>query len=114
MTPHVINAVGVNRRAQNGDTHLLVTVALEDGLGVPVSGATVSVVLYRDGSPDASRSGTTGTAGTVTFSRKSAPSGCYSTTVTDVNGTTPLREPAARTAAGALESAKPRHYLKYS
>ncbi len=65
---------------KNQDKHLLITVALVDDLG----GASVSIDLFRDGSLVASRPGTTGTDGAVTFSLKNAPSGCYTTTVTDV------------------------------
>lgn len=66
------------------DKHLLVTVALEDDLGNPVAGASVSIDLDLDGSPDSSGTGTTGTDGTVTFTRNNAPSGTYTTKVTDV------------------------------
>lgn len=65
---------------RNSDKHLLITVAL----GTPVAGASVSIELFRDGNLDASGTGTTGTDGTVTFSRKNAGSGTYTTTVMDV------------------------------
>ncbi|KAG2473831.1 MAG: putative Aqualysin 1 [Nitrosopumilales archaeon] len=85
---------------KNKDKHLLITVALEDDLSNPVSGASVSIDLSRDGSFVGSGTGTTGTDGTVTFSLKNAKSGCYTTTVTDVtasgltwDGTTPLTDP---------------------
>ncbi len=70
-------------RKQN--KHLLITVALEDDLGSPVAGASVSIDLLRNGSLDAQGTGTTGADGTVTFSRKNAPSGHYTTTVTNVS-----------------------------
>jgi hypothetical protein len=63
-----------------GDKHLFITVALS----TPVTDASVSIDLYRDGTLDSSGTGTTGTDGTVTFSRKNAPSGLYTTVVTDV------------------------------
>ena len=53
-------------------------------LGNQVSGASVSIDLFRDGSLVGSGTGTTGTDGTVTFTLKNAASGCYTTTVTDV------------------------------
>jgi len=75
---------------KNQDRHLLITVALMDDLGQAVSGASVSIDLYRDGSKIASGTGTTGTGGTLTFSLKNAPSGTYTTIVTAViaNGLT--------------------------
>ena len=69
---------------KNQDKHLLITVALVDDLGNPVGGASVSIDLFRDESFVASGTGTTGTAKLVTFTLKNAPSGCYTTTVTDV------------------------------
>ena len=66
---------------KNGDKHLLITVALVD----PVSGASVSIRLDNTNTGQSwIGTGTTGTDGTVTFSLKNAPSGCYTTTVTDV------------------------------
>ncbi|MGD8474010.1 MAG: Ig-like domain-containing protein, partial [Anaerolineae bacterium] len=64
--------------------HLSVTVALVDGLGNPVAGASVSVLLEHDSGSTWTFSGTTGSEGMVTFSLANAPSGCYTTTVTDV------------------------------
>ena len=82
---------------KNQDRHLLITVALMDDLGQAVSGASVSIDLYRGGSKIASGTGTTGTGGTLTFSLKNAPSGTYTTIVTAViangltwDGVTPL------------------------
>ena len=68
----------------NNDKHLLITVALVDDLGGSVSGASVSIDLFRDGSFVGSGTGTTGTDGTATFKLNNAQSGCYTTTVTDV------------------------------
>ncbi len=68
---------------RNGDRHLAITVALEDDLGNPVAGASVSLTLDN---PDANLSlpgtGTTGSGGTVTFTLKNAPFGTYTTTIT--------------------------------
>ena len=84
---------------KNKYKHLLITVALVDDLGNQVSGASVSIDLFRDGSLVGSGTGTTGTDGTVTFTLKNAASGCYTTTVTDVtaagltwDGVTPANE----------------------
>ncbi len=64
--------------------HLLITVALVDGKGNPVAGASVSITLSRNGASYGSATGTTGTDGKVTFKATNAPSGCYTTTVTKV------------------------------
>jgi len=69
---------------RDGDKHLSVTVSLADDLGSPVAGASVSLLLEHSSGSSWSFSGTTGTEGTVTFSVLNAPSGCYTTTVTDV------------------------------
>lgn len=69
---------------RNNDKHLLITIALVDDLAGPVSGASVSIDVFRDNAPAASGSGTTGTNGTVTFSLKNAKSGTYTSDVTDV------------------------------
>ena len=72
---------------RNNDKHLLITVALVDGSGGPVAGASVSIDLAHDDSPYDSATGTTGTDGTVTFqfnNFNNAPLGCYTTEVTDV------------------------------
>jgi len=64
--------------------HLLVTAALVENTGKPVSGASVSISLYRDGSLYRSATGTTGTEGKLNFKATNAPSGCYTTSVTNV------------------------------
>ena len=70
---------------KNQDKHLLITVALVDDLGNPVSGASVSIKLDNtDTGGSWTGTGTTDTDGMVTFSLKNAPSGCYTTTVTGV------------------------------
>jgi subtilisin len=69
---------------KNQDKHLLITIALVDDLGNAVSGASVSIDLFRDGSLVGSGTGTTGTDGTLTFALRNAKSGCYETTVTSV------------------------------
>lgn len=68
---------------KNQDKHLLITIAIVDNLGNPVSGA-VEIDLFRDGSKVASDTGSTYPDNTVTFSLKNAPSGCYTTEVTAV------------------------------
>lgn len=75
----------VTEGGRSSDKHLLVTVALVDDLGDPVSGASVTIELSRDGSLDAGGTGTTGAGGTLTFSRKNARSGTYTTEVMNVS-----------------------------
>jgi len=84
---------------RNKDKHLLITMALVDDLDNVVSGASVSIDLYRDGALVASGTGITGTDGMLTFTLKNAKSGCYETTVTNVTaegltwgGLTPANE----------------------
>jgi hypothetical protein len=84
---------------RNSDKHLLITVALVDDLGNPVGGASVTIELSRNGSLDAGGTGTTGAGGTLTFSRKNARSGTYTTEVMNVtaagltwDGATPFNE----------------------
>ncbi|MDP2593754.1 MAG: S8 family serine peptidase [bacterium] len=69
---------------KNSDRHLSVTVAVADNLGDFVSGASVSLTLSHDSGKYWNGTGATGTAGTVTFELKNAPSGCYETVVTSV------------------------------
>ena len=69
---------------RNKDKHLSITIAVVDDLSAVVSGASVSIELFRDTVAIASGTGTTGTDGTLTFSLNNAPSGCYSTTVTNI------------------------------
>lgn len=68
---------------RNDDRHLLITVALNPAVG----GASVSIDLFLGGALYGSGTGTTGTDGTLTFQASNAPSGCYTTTVTDVTAT---------------------------
>src|SRR5262245_1959131 len=69
---------------KNNNRHLNITVQASSNLGSPVSGASISIQLNRNGSTSLSAAGTTGTAGTVTFVYNNAPSGTYTTLVTNV------------------------------
>lgn len=83
---------------KNQDKNLLITVALEDDLGDPVGGASVSMTLsLLDSSSSWTGTGTTGGSGAVTFTLRNARSGSYTTTVNDVtaggltwDGVTPM------------------------
>ena len=86
-TPTSVSVDSVSYATEGGknkDKHLNITVVLVDDLGNPVSGASVSMDLKRDGSTIASGTGTTGTSGKVAWTLNNAASGCYSTDVTDV------------------------------
>ena len=69
---------------KNSDKHLSVTAAVVDNLGSPVMSASVSITLSHDSGTSWNGTGTTGTNGTITFTLKNAPSGCYKTAVTNV------------------------------
>jgi hypothetical protein len=84
---------------KKNDKHLNITVQAVNNDGNAVSGASVSIELSRGGTPIASAAGTTGNTGTVTFVYNNAPSGTYTTRVTDVaaaglqwDGNTPTNE----------------------
>jgi hypothetical protein len=70
---------------KNKDQNLLITVTLVDGNGRPVANASVSIEVSLNNAPYDSNTGTTGTDGTVTFKESKAPSGTYTTLVTNVN-----------------------------
>ena len=70
---------------KNSNKHLHITVEIFDDSSNQVSGASVSIILDNTSTSQSwLRSGTTATDGTITFSLKNAPSGTYTTTVTDV------------------------------
>ena len=81
-TAVIVDSITYTTERNNRD--LLITVALVDDLGGPVSGASVSINISRNDAPAGSGSGTTGTDGTVTFKLKNAKSGTYTTQVTAV------------------------------
>ena len=93
VTSITYNAEG----GRNGDRHLLITVALVDDIGSPVEGLSVSIEVSHNSSLYFSGTGTTGADGTVTFKLPNAPSGTYTTTITNVSddgwdGVTPENE----------------------
>ncbi len=83
-TVSVASVTYATEGGRSGDKHLLTTVALLDDLGDPVSGATVSISVDRNGGFYGSGTGTTGAGGTLTFTAKNIPPGTYVTTVTNV------------------------------
>jgi subtilisin len=78
-----VDAITYGTRAKN--KHLDITPHVVDSNGSSVGGASVSVEIFLDGSIIWSPTGTTGSDGTATFSITNAPSGTYTTLVTDVN-----------------------------
>ncbi|MCH8833098.1 MAG: Ig-like domain-containing protein [Thaumarchaeota archaeon] len=64
--------------------HLDITITIINDFANPVSGASVSIELLRDGRLVGQGTGTTATDGTITFSLKNAASGFYTTDVTGV------------------------------
>lgn len=87
VEPTTVSVVSISYATEggrNGDKHLLITVALQDDFGDPVSGASVSISVNRNGGFFGSGTGTTGSGGTLTFTAKNIPPGTYVTTVTNV------------------------------
>ena len=82
-TASVASITYTTEGGKNGDKHLNITVTIIDDASNPLSGAIVSVIVDNDGGQSASGTATTGSAGSVTFQWKNAPSGCFTTTVTD-------------------------------
>lgn len=94
-TQAIVDSIGY---AAEGDKkqHLRVKPLLMDNLGNPVAGATVSITLSHSSGVSWSGTGMTDGSGEATFKLNNAPSGCYTTTITNVsaanltwNGTTP-------------------------
>lgn len=67
-----------------GKRHLLLSVHVVDGVGAPVGGATVSVMLFRNGALYGAANGLSDGSGNAVFEAKNAPSGCYETVVAAV------------------------------
>jgi subtilisin family serine protease len=59
-----------------------VTVLVVDARSAPVGGASVSISLYRNGTLDSTGLGRTGSNGKITFTRRNARSGCFTTKIT--------------------------------
>ena len=88
--PTTVSVVSIDYATQGGKRntkHLLVTVSLGDDLGNNVAGGSVSIQVLLEGTVYFSGSDISGTDGTITFRLASAPSGYYSTIVTDVIAT---------------------------
>ena len=66
------------------DKDLSVKIVIVEDLGLVVSGASVSIRLSHESGTNWSRTATTDSSGSVSFTVKNAPAGCYTTTVTSV------------------------------
>jgi len=84
---------------KDNSKHLDITITIINDFANPVSGASVLIDLFRDGSLVGQGTGITETDGTVTFTLNNASPGLYTTTVTDVtaagltwDGVTPSNE----------------------
>jgi Carboxypeptidase regulatory-like domain len=87
-TATTMSVASITYTSQGGKTHdknLSVTVSIVDNLGNAVGGASVSITLKNTTTSQSwSANGTTGSAGTATFTLNNAPSGTYTTTVNAV------------------------------
>jgi hypothetical protein len=77
----------ITEGGKNGDKHLSITYLVQDNFGDAVAGAVVDITLNNNTGSSWTGSATTGANGTVTFTLKNAPGGCYTTVVTDVTAT---------------------------
>ncbi|MBI4267514.1 MAG: S8 family serine peptidase, partial [Chloroflexi bacterium] len=84
--PPAATTVGVNSitYVREGGKRFRMTAGLADNLGKTVTGASVSIDIYRNGSHFRSVSGTTGADGKVTFRITNVLSGTYTSKVTGV------------------------------
>lgn len=94
----IVDSVGYSTDGgKNQNLHLRIAPLVVDDLGNPVGGASVSITLNHDSGSSWSGTAVTDSSGKAYFKLNNAPSGCYTTTVTDVsaanltwNGTTPV------------------------
>jgi subtilisin len=76
---HVPAIVYTSSGGRDGKRHVYITVSVVDENGAAVAGATVTVLVYIDDTAWSLGTGTTNTAGQVTFESKNAPPGTYYT-----------------------------------
>lgn len=70
---------------KNQNLHLRIAILVVDDFGNPVGGASVSITLNHDSVSSWSGTGVTDSSGKAEFKLNAAPSGCYTTTITDVS-----------------------------
>lgn len=80
-----INSVDMSQGNKGPSTFVYTEVTIVDELGVPVSGAVVSLETIQPKGPVVSQTGMTGADGAVTFQLRAKASGEYRSTVTDVS-----------------------------
>ncbi|MBU4512067.1 S8 family peptidase [Patescibacteria group bacterium] len=84
-TTAIVNSIiYITAGGKNSDKYLNIHVAVIDDFGNLVANASVSIELNLNGSLVATGAGTTGSDGVIIFGYKNAPSGIYTTLVTDV------------------------------
>lgn len=96
-TQAIVDSVSYSTEGgKNQNLHLGIASLVVDNFGNPVEGASVSITLNHDSGSSWSGTGVTDSSGKAAFKLNRAPSGCYSTTITDVSaanltwdGTTP-------------------------
>jgi subtilisin family serine protease len=81
-TARVASITYKTQSGKNQTRDLVVTLTVRNNLGNAVSGASVSIRLFRNASLDSTANGTTASDGTVSFVLRNAASGTYTTTVT--------------------------------
>jgi hypothetical protein len=69
---------------KDGKRNLVVSVHVVDGTNKPVSGATVSVMLMRNGGLYGAANGVSNASGNAVFEARNSPAGCYQTEVAAV------------------------------
>lgn len=87
-TQAIVDSVGYSTKGgKNQNLHLRIVPLIVDDLGNPVEGASVSITLNHDSGSSWSGTAVTDGSGKVDFKLNNAPSGCYTTTITDVSAT---------------------------
>jgi serine protease len=84
-TVSVVSITYSMQGGKNKDKDIVITLTVRDNLDNPVGGASVSIDLYRNSSRVSSGTGTTSSSGILSFIYRNAPSGTYTTTVTNVS-----------------------------
>lgn len=85
--PNTVRVSAINYSTYGGLTgkqNLVISVAVVNGAGLPQSGAIVSVVLRRNGVFYGAANGVSNAAGNAVFEARSAPAGCYQSSIAAV------------------------------
>ena len=85
LTAETMHVSDISYATKGGrNKRLLITIEVEDNLNDLLNGAAVSITLTHESGSSWIGSGNTGDNGTVTFSLRGAPSGCYTTAIDNV------------------------------